>query len=340
MTTDPLIGDALGDYMPLRVLGEGGMGVVYAADDLALHRKVALKVLNPSLAEDTKARDRFQLEIGYAVAIEHPNVVPVYAAGYERPHFFIAMRLVDGPDLHKVLRDGPLPEARALRILGQVGSALATVHAKGLVHRDVKPHNVLLWSAGSEDEHAMLTDFGIAKAVDDTRGLTGMALVGTPGYMAPEVCLGRPATAASDQYSLACTAFEMLAGRLPYDGTGVELKEAAAEQTPLRLEDVSNGISRDVCDVIAKGLEKEPRHRFASVRDFVKALKGAQPAFTQSEALTRIMASTAATGRVVGEMVETGLSDTGISVVTGIDPTSVARMRRKQARRALVGRRQ
>ena len=111
---------------------------------------------------------------------------------------------------------GPLPEPRALRLLGQLASALAAVHERGLVHRDVKPQNVLVWNPGDpEDEHAMLTDFGIAKALDDSRGITGMGALGTPGYMAPEVCLGRAATPASDQYSFACMAFELLAGRSP-----------------------------------------------------------------------------------------------------------------------------
>lgn len=115
------------------------------------------------------------MEIEHAVAIEHPNVVPVYGAGFERPHFYISMRLISGPDLGHLLHDhGAMPERRALRILGQVGSALHAVHESKLVHRDIKPGNVLLWNAGEEDEHAMLTDFGIAKGLDDPRSITGV----------------------------------------------------------------------------------------------------------------------------------------------------------------------
>ena len=164
-------------------------------------------------ADDDQARARFQREIDHAVAIEHPHVVPVYTAGFARPHFYISMRLVPGPDLAKIVRHGgALEESRALRILGQVASALHAVHAKGLVHRDVKPHNVLLWEAGSDEEHAMLTDFGIAKALDDTHGITGLAAIGTPAYMAPEICLGQLATPACDQYSLAMHGLRAVVG--------------------------------------------------------------------------------------------------------------------------------
>ena len=125
------------------------MGAVYVAEDLALRRLVALKVLLPEFAEDSRARERFQREIGYAVAIEHPHVVPVYTAGYEPPHFYIAMRFVRGSDLARLLSAGmPLQEERALRTLGQIASALHAVHEKGLVHRDVKPHNILMWGKG------------------------------------------------------------------------------------------------------------------------------------------------------------------------------------------------
>src|SRR4051812_41795543 len=240
MTSDPLIGTELGDYRPVRVLGKGGMGVVYEAEDLPLRRKVALKVLAPEVVEDRTARARFQREIDHAVAIEHPHVVPVYNAGFERPHFFIAMRLIPGDDLAALEKmGGPLPPARALRLVGQIASALHAVHGSGLVHRDVKPHNVLIWGAGEEEEHAVLTDFGIAKALDESRGITGLgAVAGTPAYMAPEVCLGQPATPASDQYSLAITAFELLSGELPITGDAVSFRDAHVEQPPRKLHDV------------------------------------------------------------------------------------------------------
>ncbi len=338
---DPLIGSDLGDYRPIRILGRGGMGAVYEAEDLALGRRVALKVLLPEFAEDTRARTRFQKEIDYAVAIEHPHVVPVYSAGFDRPHFFIAMRLVPGPDVSRVLSaSGPLEESRALRILGQVASALHAVHASGLVHRDVKPHNVLLWQADGDEEHAMLTDFGIAKALDDTRSLTGVSAIGTPAYMAPEVCVGQLASAASDQYSLACMAYELLSGEPPFSEAVAGLRQAHAEQNPRPLNDAAPGVSPAVAAAIDRGLSKTPERRHADIRAFVRAAKGADIAFRQSQQITAVLAKADRPEDAVEQLSNAhGLSDAAISQLTDIDRTQVVALRRRQARSALVGRR-
>jgi serine/threonine protein kinase len=337
---DRLIGAELGDYRVVSLLGKGGMGAVYRADDLALRRTIALKVLVAELAEDPRARARFQREIDVAVAIEHPHIVPVYNAGFERPHFFIAMRLVPGPDLNRVLaKGGPLPEERALRILGQVANALKAVHDQGLVHRDVKPHNVLLWGEGTDDEHAMLTDFGIAKALDDSGDLTGVAAIGTAAYMAPEVCIGRSATAASDQYSLACMAYELLSGRPPFDLDAAAVREAHVTQPPRRLDAVSRGVSPLVADAVDRALSKDPTLRYPDVRSFVGAAKESRDAFDRSERITNVITRTRETEQAVIRLsVEEGLSDDRISQITEVDRTQVVRMRRRQARRALIGR--
>lgn len=339
--SDPLIGAELGDFRPVGLLGKGGMGAVYEADDLALHRRVALKVLLPEFAEDSRARARFQREIEHAVAIEHPHVVPVYAAGYERPHFYISMRLVPGPDLAKVLRSGgALEEARALRILGQVASALHAVHKSGLVHRDIKPHNVLLWDAGSDEEHAMLTDFGIAKALDDTHSLTGLSAIGTPSYMAPEICLGHLATPACDQYSLGCMAYELLSGHAPFDGDAGAMRDAHVERQPVPLVDAAPQISRAVADAVDIALAKDPKRRHEDVRAFVRTAKASDEAFRRSQAITRVMAEVNGPEEAVGRLsAEHGLSDVTISQLIELDRTQVVRLRRRQARRALVGRR-
>jgi serine/threonine protein kinase len=339
--SDPLIGTELGDFRIVARLGQGGMGAVYEAEDLALHRYVALKVLLPEFADDSRARARFQREIDHAVAIEHPHVVPVYAAGFERPHFYISMRLVRGPDLHKTVReDGALEESRALRILGQVASALHAVHAKGLVHRDVKPHNVLLWEAGSDEEHAMLTDFGIAKALDDTHSLTGLAAIGTPGYMAPEISLGHLATPACDQYSLGCMAYELLAGRPPFDGDADALRRAHVEERPVPLANAAPHISRVVAAAVDTALAKNPMKRHSDVRAFVKTAQASDDAFRRSQAITRVMTEARKPEEAVGPLsAEHGLSDTTISQLTDLDRTEVVRLRRRQARHALVGRR-
>jgi serine/threonine-protein kinase len=341
-SADALIGAELGDFRPLRLLGKGGMGVVYEAEDLALPRTVALKVLAPHLVEDSTARGRFQREIDHAVKIEHPNVVPVYTAGFERPHFFIAMRLVRGAELGVVLdAHTALPEARALRLVGQVASALASMHDSGLVHRDIKPQNVLIWDAGGDDEHAMVTDFGIAKALDPVLSTTGIGPLGTPGYMAPEVCLGQAATPASDQYALACMAFEMLAGSLPFQGDSVlALREAQVEQPVPSLRGIVADVDARSADAIEQALQKRPEQRHPNVRAFVAALGGARVAFGRSESVRRTFAcSKAPEERVARLSTEHGLSDVAISRLTDLDRTEVVRMRRRRARRALAGRR-
>ena len=342
MTVDPLIGTELGDFRPLRRLGKGGMGVVYEAEDLSLPRHVALKVLRPEVADEPLARSRFQREIEHAVQIEHPHVTPVYTAGYEPPHFYIAMRLVRGPDLAAELREhGALPEQRALRLLGQLASALHAVHEHGLVHRDVKPANVLLWGAGTDDEHAMLTDFGIAKALNESRGLTGMGAIGTPAYMAPEVCLGQSATPASDQYSLACLAFELLAGELPYDAEDVSFADAHISAAPKSLAALAPALSPATVAAVHRALAKKPANRHAGVRELVRAARPADEAFQQSEAVTRVMRSASRPEDAVTRLIAsaTELSDERISEITGVDRTQVLRVRRRAARDALVGRR-
>jgi serine/threonine protein kinase len=342
MPSDELIGTELGDYRPISVLGRGGMGVVYEAEDLALRRTVALKVLAPNLLEDTTARARFQREIAHAVAIEHPHVVPVYAAGFARPHFYLATRLIRGPDLARLLSaEGALEERRALRVLGQVASALHTMHEQGMVHRDVKPANVLLWAAGQDEEHAMLTDFGIAKALNDSlSSLTGLGAVGTPAYMAPEVCLGRSAVPASDQYSLACMAFELLSGRPPFDADGVSLPDAHIEQSPMSLATAAPEVSASVAAAVDRALAKQPGERHPDVREFVRSARVADDAFKTSQAITRVMTEAARPEDTVERLSrQHGLTDAAISQITEIDRTEVVRLRRRQARQALAGRR-
>jgi serine/threonine-protein kinase len=336
--TDPLLGEELGDYRIESQIGRGGMGVVYRATELSLRRSVALKVLLPEYAQDTAARQRFQREIDLAVGTEHPHIVPVYSAGFEPPHFYIAMRFVPGQDLNQVCRtDGALDQDRALRLLGQIASALFAVHGRSLVHRDVKPHNVLLWGSG-EDEHAMLTDFGIAKALDDSLGLTGMGAVGTPAYMAPELFQGRSASPASDQYSLACLAFELLAGRPPFQGGAAELQEAHVTAEPPLLLDVSASVSPALSDAIARALLKDPASRFPDVREFVRAAAtGAGNAFDRSEHMSRSLAEATAPEAAAEALLSQDVSDAVISHLTDLDRTDVVRLRRKLVRRNLTG---
>ena len=199
------------------VLGRGGMGVVYRAVQVSLDRTVALKVIAPELAMDEEFRERFKHEARLAASIEHANVIPVYEAGERDGVLYLIMRYVPGTDLRALIdEEGALEPRRAARLVAQVAAALAAAHDRGLVHRDVKPGNVLISSAAGQ-EHAYLTDFGIARDLAATRGLTRTgAVVGTLDYIAPER-LERPAgDARSDIYALGCVLYETLTGSVPF----------------------------------------------------------------------------------------------------------------------------
>ena len=194
--------------------GRGGMGIVYRATQVALGRPVALKLIAANFAGDRSFRERFKREWETAASIDHPNVIPVYEAGEAEEHLFIAMRYVEGLDLANLLaREPELAPERAVRIIAQVASALDAAHARGLVHRDVKPANVLI---GAE-EHVYLTDFGLTKhASQDALTKTGL-FVGSVDYAAPEQIRGEAMDARTDVYSLGCVLYQTLTKRLPYD---------------------------------------------------------------------------------------------------------------------------
>jgi serine/threonine protein kinase len=210
-------GTLVAGYRVEESLGAGGMAVVYRARDERLGRMVALKVLGPALAADEEFRRRFIAESRAAAAVDHPNIVPVYEAGRAGDALFIAMRLVTGGDLRQVLdREGPLPPARAAQFLSPVASALDAAHRAGLVHRDVKPANILVDRQPDRPEHVYLSDFGISQGTGSAAGLTGSAqYLGTPEYTSPEQVKGRPVDGRADQYALACIAWHLLTGRSP-----------------------------------------------------------------------------------------------------------------------------
>src|SRR3954447_4228286 len=195
------------------ILGTGGMGVIYRATDLRLGRPVALKLISADRASDPTLRERLEREARLTAAIDHPNVIPVYGAGEEDGHFYLVMRYVPGTDLHALLRrEGRLSPDRAAPVVVQVADALDAAHAAGLVHRDVKPANVLI--AG---DHVYLTDFGITRVTDaDTRITESGAWVGTVDFMAPEHLRGNTTDARSDVYALGCVLFAALTGTPPF----------------------------------------------------------------------------------------------------------------------------
>jgi serine/threonine-protein kinase len=261
-------------------IGRGGMAVVYRARDVRLGRWVALKVLAGDLARDDAFRRRFIRESRAAAAVDHPNIIPIFDAGEAGGVLFIAMRYVGGQDVHSLLnRAGPLPPARAAGIVAQVASALDAAHACGLVHRDVKPANMLLGGLaedGSED-HTYLSDFGISKTSQATTNLTltGQVL-GTLNYLAPEQIEGRPVDGRADAYSLACAAFEMLAGAPPFRrDQSLAVMWAQLSAPPPALTSARPDLPARVDQVMFRGLAKAPEDRYPNCRAFAAALQEA-----------------------------------------------------------------
>ena len=261
-------------------IGRGGMAVVYRARDVRLGRWVALKVLAGDLARDDAFRRRFIRESRAAAAVDHPNIIPIFDAGEAGGVLYIAMRYVGGQDVHSLLnRAGPLPPARAAGIVAQVAAALDAAHACGLVHRDVKPANMLLGGLaedGSED-HTYLSDFGISKTSQATTNLTltGQVL-GTLNYLAPEQIEGRAVDGRADAYSLACAAFEMLAGAPPFRrDQSLAVMWAQLSAPPPALTSARPDLPVAVDQVMIRGLAKAPEERYPSCRAFAAALQEA-----------------------------------------------------------------
>ncbi|MEA2253797.1 MAG: hypothetical protein QOG70_4039 [Solirubrobacteraceae bacterium] len=260
-------GDEFAGHRILGIAGRGGMGVVYRATQLDLDRPVALKLIAPQLAEDPDFRERFERESRAAASIDHPNVIPIYYTGEHEGALYIAMRYVEGSDLRTLVRAaGRLEPERAAQIVSQVGSALDAAHARGIVHRDVKPANVLL----GPGDHAYLTDFGLTKRVTSHTGSTREGgWVGTLGYVAPEQIRGERADARIDVYALGCVLFHSLTGKPPYhrDSDEGTLWAHLHEDPP----PVGDGGSADFDPVVARALAKDPDARYPSAGDLGRA---------------------------------------------------------------------
>lgn len=266
-------GDVLGGCRVEAVIARGGMGVVYRAVQLDLQRPVALKVIAGDRAEDPEFRERFERESRMAAAIDHPNVVPVYAAGEEDGALFIVMRFVPGSDLHALIKEvGGLPPQRAAAIVGQVAAALDAAHAAGLVHRDVKPANVLL---ASDSGHAYLSDFGLMRALDPQVPLTDSGRwMGTVDFAAPEQLRGERVEARSDVYSLGCVLYAALTGGPPFPRGTVTATMLAHLDDP-RPRPSTAGAPPSFDRVIARALAKDPADRYPSAGDLGRAAEAA-----------------------------------------------------------------
>lgn len=273
-----MIGKRIANYQVEREIGRGDRSLVYLAKDLRLDRVVALKLLAPELARDDTFRKRFAYESRVAASIDHPHILPIFEAGETDGVLYIAMQYVPGLDLRALLdRDGPLPVPTALRIAAQVASALDAAHAHDLVHRGVKPSNILVAEGtdGDRPEHVYLTDFGLTKRSLSLTGFTTVGqFVGTLDYIAPEQISGRPVDGRSDQYSLACVVYEALAGRPPFQrDDDMALTWAHLYEPPPALSLARPEIEPGVDAVMAKALAKSPEDRYASDQEFVAKLR-------------------------------------------------------------------
>jgi Protein kinase domain len=271
-------GSRVAGYRLEEQIGAGGMAVVFRAVDERLGRQVALKMLAPALAPDEAFRHRFIRESRAAATVDDPHIIPVHEAGESGGVLFIAMRYVPGGDVRSLLyREGPLPPGRAAAIISPVASALDAAHAAGLVHRDVKPANMLLDVRPGRPDHVYLSDFGLSKGARSSVGLTGSGqFLGTPNYTAPEQIEGKPVDGRTDQYALACAAFEMLAGQAPFqrdDATAVIWAHMSAP--PPSLASLRPDLPAAVDEVFAQALAKAPAARYARCADFAEALRKA-----------------------------------------------------------------
>lgn len=310
----PLVGKRIAGYAIDSLLGRGGMSEVYAARDPNLQRDVAIKILSPQLATSEAFRDRFLRESRLAASLDHPHIVPIYEAGETEDFLYIVMRKVGGADLGSLIANaGRLSVARALRIVTQVGSALDVAHARGLIHRDVKPANILVErrAEGASGEHAYLSDFGLTKSVgSDSRYTETGQLIGSVHYMSPEQIEGKPVAPRADLYSLGCVLFEALTGSVPYDRDSdlsvlwAHVNAEIPAPTSLRFK-LASGFD----DVIARALAKTPEDRYATSKEMLKDLnRVVRGRSVRSHAQPSAVASP----------VMTGTSGTGVGGAMGI----------------------
>jgi serine/threonine-protein kinase len=266
------VGTTLAGYRIERLLGRGGMSSVYLAEHLRLRRNVALKLMTPELAHDERFRERFLLESQLAASLDHPNVVPVFDADESDGVLYIAMRYVEGTDLRELLRRySPLDPRRAVAIVGQAANGLDDAHRRGLVHRDVKPGNILI----GEDDHVYVSDFGLTKQASSQSGLTATGqMVGTVDYVAPEQIQGQPVDGRTDVYSLACVLYETLVGAKPFEkDTEVATIWAHIQDPPPAPSAARPELPQGLDAVIAKAMAKRPDDRYTTCRELIDAAR-------------------------------------------------------------------
>ena len=266
------VGTTFGKYQISRLLGKGGMGEVYEAFDTGKGRTVALKILADEFSNDVNFRTRFQRESHAAAILQEPHVIPIHDWGEIDGNLYIDMRLVHGQTLFDLITKGPLAPSRAVAIVSQIGAALDAAHAEGLIHRDIKPQNIIVTST----DFAYLVDFGIAEAVGDTHLTMAGMQIGTMTYMAPERFGDRATTPAVDVYSLACVLFESLTGDTPFPANSLQgMVSAHLTSPPPRPSIASRNVPAAMDDVIARGMAKDPDDRYGTAGGLGRAAERA-----------------------------------------------------------------
>ncbi|MEU4342698.1 serine/threonine-protein kinase [Nocardia sp. NPDC023852] len=273
-------GAIIGGYRVLQVLGSGGMGTVYLAQNPILPRRDALKVLSADLSTDDEFRARFEREANLAAGLDHPNIVAVYNRGEEDGQLWIAMQYVPGTDAAEEARKGRavMTPERALRTVSEVGKGLDYAHRRGLLHRDVKPANFLLSTVdGDDEERVLLTDFGVAKSSEDGQDLTATGnFMATVAYAPPEQLVGGTLDPRADIYSLGCSFFKLLTGQNPYPSTmPAVVMMGHLHEPPPRLSTVRPDLPAALDGVIEKVMAKDPAHRYGTCREFIQAAEAA-----------------------------------------------------------------
>lgn len=313
-------GELIGDRYELgRQLGSGGMARVYLGHDRLLDRRVAIKVLSEPYASDPQFVERFRREASHAAGLNHPNIVAVYDRGEVDGSYFIVMEYLAGPDLKQVIRQrAPLPPLEAIDDTQQILAALGAAHRRDVIHRDVKPQNVLV----AEDGHLKVTDFGIARAGAEADMTEAGSVIGTAQYLSPEQARGDEVTAASDCYAVGIVLYEMLTGRVPFDGgppVAVAMKQISDEPVSPRI--VEPTVPRELEAVVLRSLAKRPSERYRTAEEMSRALAEARAAIDGTGGPTRVMAA-AGGGGTTGQM-------TAATRVAGPPPADPPRGRRR-----------
>ncbi|MHC4607088.1 MAG: protein kinase domain-containing protein, partial [Planctomycetota bacterium] len=265
-----LLGKTLGHCRVERLIGRGGMGEVYLGQHEGLNRSVAIKILPPYLARDSGFTERFLREARTAAQLEHPNVVQVHDVGQEGETYYLIMQLVEGQGLDRLLKERGISVRDSVAIVKRIAAALGAAHRLGIIHRDVKPSNILI----SNDGKVKVSDFGLAKELGAGQTISGTGeILGTPHYMSPEQAEGKPADARSDLYSLGATLYRMLTGHPPFGGeTPVAIAVRHVREDPRKPSEINAEIPEELDAVVLKLMAKKPEERYATAEDLIRDL--------------------------------------------------------------------